>query len=56
MNLELIRLRLQDRRIDKVCKATGLSRVTVSDIRDGKQANPTLETMNKLIKYLEARP
>lgn len=51
--LDEIVKRLKDRRIDKVAAATGLSRTTIAEIRDGKQTNPTLETVQKLWKYFE---
>lgn len=51
--LEQIVKKLQDRRIDKVMARTGLSRTTITDIRDHKNTNPTMETLEKLIKYFE---
>lgn len=50
--LDEIRALLQDRRIDKVAKATGLHRNTVTEIRDGMQTNPTLRVMLLLSDYL----
>ncbi|MGV1017480.1 MAG: helix-turn-helix domain-containing protein [Fluviibacter phosphoraccumulans] len=46
---------LQDRRVDKVMEATGLSRDTISDIRDGRNSNPTMATLQKLYDYLNER-
>lgn len=53
MTLEQIKNALQDRRIDKVMDSTGLSRTTIAEIRDGKQTNPTWETISKLSEYLK---
>lgn len=50
--LDEVRRLLQDRRIDKVSAATGLSRETVAAIRDGRNDNPTLATLQKLMDYL----
>lgn len=55
MTFEEVVNRLQDRRIDKVMEFTGLSRTTITDIRDGKQNNPTRETLEKLVAYFEER-
>jgi transcriptional regulator with XRE-family HTH domain len=52
MRIEQIAAALADRRIDKVMKATGLSRSTIIDIRDGRNKNPTLATIAKLAQYL----
>ena len=54
MTLDEIRKALADRRIDKVMVATGLSRTTIAEIRDGKNLNPTLETVEKLVRYFRA--
>lgn len=50
--LDEVRRLLQDRRIDKVSASTGLSRETVAAIRDGRNDNPTLATLQKLMDYL----
>ena len=54
MTLEHIRSALQDRRIGKVAKATGLHYNTIRDIRDNPEANPTWRVMKALNDYLEA--
>jgi DNA-binding XRE family transcriptional regulator len=53
LTLEQIKDRLQDRRIDKVAKATGLARQTVHEIKVGINTNPKLNTMLALSAYLE---
>lgn len=53
MPLEEIRTALQDRRIDKVSKATGLHYNTVRDIRDNEHANPTWRVLKALSDYIE---
>lgn len=55
MTLEQIKDALQDRRIDKVMEVTGLSRPTISAIRDGVNTNPTLDTLEKLTKYFSTQ-
>lgn len=53
MTIEAIQAALQDRRIDKVARATGLHYNTVRDIRDSTRANPTLRVMTALSNYIE---
>lgn len=53
LDLEWIRSRLMDRRPGLVAEKTGLHVNTVTDIRDGKNANPKLDTLNKLAGYLK---
>lgn len=53
MDLESIRLRLQDRRLDAIRNATGLSKFTIINIRDGKQENPSYGTLKALSGYFE---
>lgn len=52
--LEWIRGALADRRLDKVSEATGLHPNTIAMIRDGKQQNPKIETLNTLALYLRS--
>jgi DNA-binding XRE family transcriptional regulator len=54
LTLAQIKDRLQDRRIDKVAKATGLARQTVHEIKAGINTNPKLNTMLALSAYLES--
>ena len=53
LSLSHIRAVLQDRRIDLVAYAAGVSYSTVRDIRNGSNTNPTHETLTKLSAYLE---
>ena len=55
INLEGIRNRLKDRRLDSIHRATGLSKPTIINIRDGKQENPNYETMRLLSNYFESQ-
>lgn len=55
MTLEKVREALQDRRIDAVAKATGLSKDAISDIRNGNSTNPRYQTVQRLVDYLEGR-
>lgn len=48
-----IRGALHDRRPKIVAEKTGLHVNTVTDIRDGKNENPKLATLNKLAAYLK---
>lgn len=43
---------LRDRRINVISEATGVSRSTISRIRQGKNANPTFGVMKALSDYL----
>ena len=53
MLLEVQKL-LRDRRVDIVSAATGLSRTTITNIRDGVITDPKLSTLSKLYEYLKA--
>lgn len=50
--LSEIRQALQDRKLYVVAGATGLHVNTIAAIRDGKNNNPTLDTVTRLAKYL----
>jgi transcriptional regulator with XRE-family HTH domain len=50
--LHWIRSALSDRRASVVAERTGLSRKTVTDIRDGRVANPQIGTLTVLAAYL----
>jgi len=50
--LDWIKSALADRRVSIVSEKTGLHPNTIARIRDGKNENPTLETLNKLAVYL----
>ena len=49
-----IRKALEDRRVGKVAEATGLHRNTVRNIMRGKGGAPSMETLDRLGKYLFA--
>jgi len=51
--LEWIRMALADRMPSRVSEKTGLHRNTIAAIRDGKETNPTIETLQKLTAYLK---
>lgn len=50
--LERIRRALEDRNLAKVAIQTGLHENTIRAIATGKNTNPTLQTVDKLIDYL----
>jgi DNA-binding phage protein len=50
--LERIRRALADRNLAKVATQTGLHENTIRAIAAGKNTNPTLQTLEKLIDYL----
>lgn len=52
-DFEWIRSALHDRRPGIVAEKTGLHVNTVTDIRDGKNTNPKLDTLNRLAEYLK---
>ena len=51
MTLDNIKRLLADRRLDIVSAATSVNRTTLAAIRDGKNQNPTLRTMQRLSDY-----
>lgn len=51
MDLQEISEKLHDRRIGVVAEKTGLSAVTIRNIRDGKNTNPTLAVITALREY-----
>jgi predicted transcriptional regulator len=53
LNLEEIVLRLKDRRLDAISNSTGLSKVTIINIREGRNTDPKYSTMQKLSNYFE---
>jgi DNA-binding Xre family transcriptional regulator len=50
--LTRIRTALADRRLDKVALQTGLHENTIRSIASGKNKNPTLSTIERLVAYL----
>jgi DNA-binding Xre family transcriptional regulator len=50
--LERIKRALADRSLAKVAAQTGLHENTIRAIAAGKNTNPTLQTLDKLIDYL----
>jgi len=50
--LSEIKSALKDRRLCIIAEKTGLHVNTIASIRDGKNTNPTLETLQKLADYL----
>ena len=53
--LERIRRMLADRNLAKVAAQTGLHENTIRAIASGKNINPTLTTLDKLIEYLRQK-
>lgn len=53
MEFEWIRAALGDRRPSVVAEKTGLHVNTITAIRDGKNTNPTLATLETLAAYLK---
>jgi transcriptional regulator with XRE-family HTH domain len=53
MALAHIRWCLEDRKLDVVSAKTGVHRNTLSAIRDGRNENPTLRTLEALSEYFE---
>jgi transcriptional regulator with XRE-family HTH domain len=52
VELDWIRQGLADRRPSVVAERTGLHINTIARIRDGKEENPKIETLNRLARYL----
>ena len=55
MDIDEIRAKLADRRLDIVSEGTGLHRSTIARIRDGKTV-PTYYAMQKIAAYFEVNP
>ena len=53
--LQWIRGVLADRRLSIIAKATGISEPTIRKIRDDANANPTVQTLEKLAAYFQER-
>lgn len=53
MEFEWIKAALSDRRPSIVAEKTGLHVNTITAIRDGKNTNPTLATLETLAAYLK---
>lgn len=53
--LNWLKSALSDRRLSIVARETGLSEPTIRSIRDGKNTNPTLQTLEKLAAYFQGR-
>lgn len=51
MTLVQIRWCLEDRKLDVVSRKTGVHRNTLASIRDGRNENPTLRTLEALSDY-----
>ena len=51
MTLAQIRWCLEDRKLDVVSMKTGVHRNTLASIRDGRNENPTLRTLEALSDY-----
>ena len=54
MTVQQIRTALADRRPGLVANATGLSRQTVTQIRDGETKDPAFSVVKALSDYLES--
>lgn len=52
VELKWIKEGLSDRRPKVVAERTGLHVNTVTRIRDGKEDNPKIDTLNRLARYL----
>lgn len=52
IEIEWIRAALLDRRPKIVSESTGLHVNTITRIRDGKEENPKIDTLNRLAIYL----
>lgn len=53
MSYDEIRRKLKLYRLQVICDATGLSYPTLLDIRDNKNANPTIKTVEKLREFFK---
>lgn len=54
LTIEEIKNRLHDRNIKAVAKAVGVSRQTISNIKNGKNTTPAYQTVKAISDYLEA--
>lgn len=53
MKLDDVKKKLHDRRLSIVSEKTGVHQNTLRAIRDGKNANPTMNTLRAIVNYLE---
>lgn len=53
LDLDQIKRRLADRRLDVVAEATKLHVNTIANIRSGRNDNPTYYVLSRLSDYLE---
>lgn len=51
MNVAELRNALQDRKLNVVAEATGLSVNTLSELKNGRADNPTIKTLKALSDY-----
>ena len=52
LTVDQIRTALQDRRLAVVAEATGITRVSLNNIRNGTTKNPSYNTVVALSEYL----
>lgn len=53
LTIEEIKQRLSDRNIKAVAEAIGVSRQTISNIKNGKNTTPAYQTVKAISDYLE---
>ncbi len=53
--LQWLRGALADRRLSVIAKETGVSEPTIRRIRDDTEANPKIQTLEKLAAYFQGR-
>lgn len=53
LTIEEIIQKLSDRNLSEISRRIGLSPATLAEIANGKQINPTFQTVKKLSDYLE---
>jgi transcriptional regulator with XRE-family HTH domain len=55
LSIEQIREMLKDRNLEVVAERTGLSRQTLSNIRNSKAKSPSYSTIKTISDYLEGK-
>jgi transcriptional regulator with XRE-family HTH domain len=55
LSIEQIKEMLKDRNLEVVAERTGLSRQTLSNIRNGKAKSPSYSTVKTISDYLEGK-
>ena len=54
IDIEEVQERLKDRNLSELASRVGLTRSYLTALKNGKRVNPTLETLKKILRELDA--